>query len=133
MNQREKIADLYRKHGGDRNAVARELGISVGTVGELTDRVHVPLMGVTYIDDCWPRPATLGRPRLRQYMISSRHVSEIGWPRKDRGAIEAARASYDAGTHELCQGREGSFMVLYSIPRRKRDRRVKYFAAERVL
>ena len=39
------------------------------------------------------------------------------WPQHDP-AIKAAHRAFDAGTAEVCQGREGDRVVLFCIPRR---------------
>lgn len=73
----------------------------------------------TFLDKIWQRPAGLGKPKLRRFIVSSRHLYERGWPVGDQAGISEARRKYDNGTHELATGREGNFLVLYCIPRRR--------------
>jgi hypothetical protein len=57
-----------------------------------------------------------GRPELQQFMISRKKVRDT-WPELDCTIISTARLQYDAGTHEMCQGRDGDWIILYLIPR----------------
>ena len=61
----------------------------------------------------------VGRPELRQYAIAIRRAFEF-WPAEYDDAIAAARLAYDAGTHVMCQGRDGPYIIQYLIPRQKR-------------
>lgn len=58
----------------------------------------------------------LGRPELRPYIISRRLVTTY-WPAADRVIFEKHHQLYDLGFVEMCQGRDGDWIIQYSIPR----------------
>lgn len=68
-----------------------------------------------------------GRAELRKYAVARRHV-DGGWdPRSDK--IKFAKDAYDRGVSEMCQARDGFWIVMYSIPRKIVDRnRLPYFS-----
>ena len=71
----------------------------------------------------------LGRQELRQYLVSRKSVRDPKWPDEDAEKIELARDLYDDGIVEVCQGRDGNWMLLYSIPRAEPEEgREVYFA-----
>lgn len=88
-----------------------------------------------------------GRPSLRRYIVarcyiqpkeswdrgsdlppetrSTRHILGMrngvplgGWDNKDPAIVEA-REKHDAGTHEMCRARDGDWLILYAIPRKR--------------
>jgi hypothetical protein len=67
-----------------------------------------------------------GRPEMRKYVVAKKQAME-DWNNTDPD-IAFARAAYEAGTHEMCSGRDGDTILLYSIPRTKKDPRPNYFA-----
>ena len=82
-----------------------------------------------------PAPATFeeqnggrGRESLQKYIVS-RTLAGAAWPELDREIIEKARLDYDAGVIEMCQGRDGDWIILYAIPRTKVTERHPYFTA----
>ena len=58
----------------------------------------------------------LGREGIRRFAIAVK-LHGRAWPAEFTAAIKDARAKYDRGSHELCQGRSGQYTVLYLIPR----------------
>jgi len=71
-----------------------------------------------------------GRPDIQQYVVARRRADEREWDNTDP-AIAKARADYEAGTHEMATGRDGSWLILYSIPRKVQAHdRVGYFTPE---
>src|SRR5690606_4615142 len=76
----------------------------------------------------------LAPPRLRPFVVSVRHIYDH-WPEEDFEAIQKARADYDAGLIEMCQGtvidpQTGErFVAQYAIPRHKPIKREPYFSA----
>ena len=58
----------------------------------------------------------LGRPSLQQFIVAYRHA-ERGWPKQFDDELDYARQRYDAGTHIMCQGRDGDYIIQYLIPR----------------
>jgi hypothetical protein len=76
------------------------------------------------------RYAGFGRPELQPFTMARRQATERGWNNDDEGII-SARAQYEAGTHEMTTGRDGQWLILYSIPRqRKAPSRLGYFTPE---
>lgn len=68
----------------------------------------------------------LGRPELRQFIVDTKHVSSA-WPRVAQMIYDA----YDAGTVDVCQGRDGDTIILYAIPRVRVDHdRRPYFSRQ---
>lgn len=70
-----------------------------------------------------------GRPELRPYLIARRTKHE---PWDNQATIASAREEYDAGTIEMCQGRDGDFLLLYRIPRKVPAKPRAYFSGEYV-
>ena len=71
-----------------------------------------------------------GRPDLRPFLVHIRRASDREWNNEDEKIAEARRA-YEAGTHIMCTGRDGSWLLLYSIPRKgPRQPRPGYFKPE---
>jgi hypothetical protein len=70
-----------------------------------------------------------GRPELRDHLVARRRAGEREWDNTDP-AIAGARAAYEAGTVEMCTGRDGNWLLLYAIPRRRPDPRPDYFLPE---
>jgi hypothetical protein len=68
-----------------------------------------------------------GRPELEKFAVARKNVNE-SW---DNNSVELinARSSYEAGTHEMCQGRDGDTIIQYSIPRTIIEPRPNYFKA----
>lgn len=114
----EKLREIYDEHGGDLEAVAAVLGVDLPE--------HVIPTPIPLPSRRQP-PADLGKAELRQYIVSKRHADHAAWPKEDEAKIEDARAAYEAGTHEMCQGRDRNWFVLYLIPRQKRAGARKFF------
>src|SRR5690606_36861682 len=70
-----------------------------------------------------PPPADVGHmlaPR-QKHLIAVRHVDSGIWPQEYQGVIAKARRDYEAGTHEMVQGKDPrGWYVLFSIPRKKK-------------
>lgn len=76
------------------------------------------------------RHGGLGRPEMQRYTVARRRASDREW---DNGntAIALARENYEAGTHIMATGRDGAWLILYSIPRKGRpDPQPGYFLPE---
>lgn len=71
----------------------------------------------------------IGREELRPYIVAVT-VAGQAWSPRDRKAILSARMRYDQGLDEMCTGRDGAFLILYSIPRIKRVEPRGYFFGE---
>jgi len=71
-----------------------------------------------------------GRPELEPYVVATRRALVGVWDNTS-DEIRTARAQYEAGTHEMCTGRDGAWLLLYSIPRRYPvTGRAEYFTPE---
>jgi hypothetical protein len=121
--QRNEIIELYRASGGDISKVAKELGVRPSDIRrEITPAAPV---ATDLIEDHHPQPArdnngfyALGRVNLRKYIVSKRHALGL-WPEADRKTLAQARQDYDAGTHVMVQGRDGSWIIQYVWKRSK--------------
>lgn len=95
---------------------------------QIAEQLVVPLSDV--IDVLKGRGVTgsreIGRVELRPYIVAST-VAGQAWGDKDRKAIQSARMRYDQGLDEMCTGRDGPLLILYSIPRQKRAEPRSYF------
>lgn len=69
-----------------------------------------------------------GRPELEDFLVARKRAHET-WDNTDE-AIAAAREAYEAGTHDMATGRDGDWLLLYSIPQRKVTPRPDYFRPE---
>lgn len=71
----------------------------------------------------------LGLPNMQQYIVARKRPWEL-WDNKVDPVL-TARADYEAGTHEMLTGRDGDWLILYSIPRKvvAKDRQ-NYFQPE---
>lgn len=105
--------------------IATKFGVPASMIRFIMQETPSPTTKyVQHSDDGW------GRYELRDYVVT-RCVAGDGWGGNSVKAIAKARTDYDAGTHEMCQGRDGDFLILYSIPRKavdkERVKRGKYF------
>jgi len=74
------------------------------------------------------RPAQYGgrgRPELEQFIVATKGADEA-WDNTQPELVDC-RADYEAGTHEMCQGRDGDVTIQYSIPRTRNQPRPGYF------
>lgn len=69
-----------------------------------------------------------GRPELREFLVARKRAHE-SWD-NSVPAIAAARLDYELGTHNMATGRDGDWLLLYSIPNRKPVPRPDYFRPE---
>jgi hypothetical protein len=72
-----------------------------------------------------PRYGGRGRPELEQFIAATKNVNDP-WD-NSKPELRQARARYEAGTHEMCQGRDGDTIILYSIPRAVANPLPEYF------
>lgn len=113
----EEFKALYEECGGDPQRIASHLGVTLPNISPFAPfnpRRRQP-------------PENIGNPKLKHRIVSIRH-SMTDWPLADLEKINRARKLYDDGTHEICQGREGDWFILYCIPRKVRTSPRKYFS-----
>ncbi len=72
-----------------------------------------------------PRYGGRGRPELEKYIVSTKNATD-SWD-NSVAELRQARARYEAGTHEMCSGRDGDTIILYCIPRAVVEPRPNYF------
>lgn len=119
---RKEIIDELRKVRAPAK-VSRSLGVDLKLVLQVSDEIG----GLSYFSHEEKHDGD-GRPELVKYTVAKKRAYQV-WDNEDK-AIEKARADYEAGTHEMCTGRDGSWLILYSIPRQKASPRPNYFALE---
>jgi hypothetical protein len=69
-----------------------------------------------------------GRVEFRPFIVG-RKRAYLSWDNTEP-KIAAARAAYEAGTHDMMTGRDGDWLLLYSIPQRRITPRPNYFKPE---
>lgn len=118
---KDRILETLLHNGGDYIAAAKTLA--------------VPSHLVSWVDITENRKFNhtaegRGPKHLHKYIVAIRSLyTHEGWDNNDP-AIKKARKDYDDGLVEMATGRDGTFIILYSIPLRVRDRRRKpYFSA----
>jgi hypothetical protein len=102
---------------------ARNLGVDLKLVLQVSDEIG----GLSYFnrEERWDGE---GRPELRQYAVAKKRAYQV-WDNNDP-AIAAARAAYEAGTHDMRTGRDGNWLIMYLVPQRKVTPRPGYFTPE---
>lgn len=120
----ERLREVYTEHGGDPVKVAAALGLSTQDLAARLTIAPVP------VSRRRKPPADVGKDYFRSYIVSIRHAEHTHWPEADLSKIEQARANYEAGTHEICQGRDRDWFVLYCVPRKTRVGARKFFRTE---
>ncbi len=68
-----------------------------------------------------------GRPSLHPYIISRRHCQAPRWPVEDANRIYEHKKLHDDGKVTMCQGRDGEWILQYSIPNTPPVKRSAYF------
>jgi hypothetical protein len=119
----EEVKAVYEQCGGDLNKIAERLGVAIPDFQQFAPATPPPARRRK-------PPADIGKEKLRKFIVSVRHVENSVWPSDDTSKIELARARYEAGTYEMCQGRDRDWFVLYSIPRKERTGARKFFQTE---
>jgi len=127
MPTTEELTKLYTECGGDLQKVADHLGLPYA---EFASKFGADLAPpATPPARRRPPPSDLGAalPPNRKFIVAFRHADNPLWPRDSQRKIDQARLDYEAGTHEMCQGRDRDWFVLYSIPRKQRTGARKFF------
>jgi hypothetical protein len=70
-----------------------------------------------------------GRPEMQDYFVARRRAMAQGWDNNEE-VIAQARANFEEGTHDMATGRDGPWLILYAIPRRRKTPRPGYFNTE---
>lgn len=114
----QDIKDEFAKHKSIFRC-ARALGVSLDRVTSVVGEknFHVEKRPAQY--------GGRGRPEVEKFIVMTKDGNEA-W-NNTSSEIEAARKEYEAGTHEMTQGRDGDTIILYSIPRAVVHPRPDYF------
>jgi hypothetical protein len=72
-----------------------------------------------------------GRVKMQKYIISRRFYA-AEWPREDLERIKTHQIFYDKGMVNMTQGRDGNYILLYSIPTKRTEKREPYFTRREV-
>jgi len=112
------IREEYAKHSSIFRT-ARQLGVSLDRVSRVVGKTnfHVEKQPAKY--------GGRGRPELEKYIVATKHGND-GWDHA-MPELRQARQRYEAGTHEMCQGRDGDTIIQYLIPRAVAQPRPGYF------
>ena len=109
----EIIAEILAEYKRCRSPfkTAKAVGVDVAQVWSVIDTNKDKLS--TFEE----RHGGRGRPDMEKHLVATRRATDRGWE-NSQPEIAAARAAYEAGTHEMATGRDGAWLLLYSIPRR---------------
>lgn len=110
-------SSLLRSRSPSRTATST--GYSISLVLQISDELKGPR---SYYKEKF---GGKGRPELQQYTVGRKKAWEE-WDNKEP-LIDQARKDYENGVVEIVTGRDGEFLILYAIPRRKAQPRVGYF------
>lgn len=103
---------------------AHAVGVDVAQVFEVIDTKSDQLTAIQ------ERHGGFGRPDIQGYMVARRRATEPSWDNNDP-AIAKARSEFEKGTNIMATGRDGAWLLLYSIPRKGRpDPMPDYFLPE---
>lgn len=122
----EIIEDTLRHYKQTRSPfkTATKVGITVTEVLQIVDSQQDKLSSVQ------ERHGGFGRPALQPFIVARRRALDREWDNGDT-KVALARENYEAGTHIMATGRDGSWLILYSVPRRGRpDPMPDYFLPE---
>jgi hypothetical protein len=132
--QLKTTIEIFKHPDGSLDKLAQALDVSMQRATRLVEVAQQSFCfgRYTFLKYRTP-PPSLGNPALVKHIISVRHVSESGWPLRDYDQIERARELYDAGTHEMCQGRSGSWIIQYLWKRRRPTKPRHFFRHPAIL
>lgn len=121
-NQTTQIIEEMQNHGGNLSMVARVLGLDYHAL-----KTRFPQGYEAVKTPVGPEPdniRNLGKDGMQQYVIAIKKAGQA-WPDKYNSVIVDARKKFDAGTHEMFQGRNNEgwvvqYLIPYLIPRPRR-------------
>lgn len=117
----DDIREEYAKHHSIFKT-ARALKITLDRVTSVVGQENF------HVDRQPPRFGGRGRPELEKFIMATKNANEP-WD-NNLSELRQARARYEAGTHEMCSGRDGDNIILYCIPRAVVEPRLGYFRSE---
>jgi hypothetical protein len=119
-------AEIVAKYRQTRSPfkTAHAVGVDVAQVFAVIDNNSDQLTPIQ------ERHGGMGRPEMQQFIVARRRSSVTEWNNEDE-KIAAAREDFETGTHIMATGRDGAWLILYSIPRKGRpDPMPGYFLPE---
>lgn len=119
-----EVIDVFKRTRGSPFKTATETGVDVKDVWDIVDRNKDKISAFE------ERHGGQGRPELQRYLAATRRAGDRGWDLENAGVVRA-RANLELGTHIMATGRDGQWLLLYSIPRKgPRDPKPGYFQPE---
>jgi hypothetical protein len=121
------LIDEELKRTNNPSAVARRLGMNYQQMMVRNKRLNE---ASSIKEEVMPEPddiSALGRSGMERFVVAIRRTTNGEWPKKYKEDLDKARQRYDAGTHEMAQGRKNGWFVLYSIPRQHQTKPRNYF------
>lgn len=125
----ENTADVLRLYRANPRRfspfkVARQVGLSTEEVFNIIEDNRETLSTAK------ERFGGFGRPELQPFIVARRRAMDREWDNNDPEIVKA-RTNLETGTHIMTTGRDGAWLVLYSIPRKGRpDPQPGYFLPE---
>ena len=122
------LQDFIKKHGYDASKIANRMGWQLSRT-----KYWLKVLEKENLEEAvfTEKHGGYGRPEMRCYIVARRHVNKT-WARQDSQAIEQARRLYDEGKSEMATGRDGRWIILYSIPRNSKAIRTNsWFGSKR--
>lgn len=92
--------------------VSTALGVPIDEVMEVVDGLSEKSNGRK------PRFDGYGDPAMKEHLMARRKAMGPGWD-NTREKVALARKRFEEGTHIMVTGRDGPFLLLYSIPRKR--------------
>ena len=121
------LIDEELRKTGNPSATARHLGMNYQSLVVRHKRMQEE---ATIKEEVVPEPAdisTLARPGMERFVVAIRRTTIGEWPKKYKDDLDKARMKYDAGTHEMVQGRKSGWFIQYCIPRQYPAKTRNYF------
>lgn len=98
---------------------------------DISEKLNIPLSTARkMLAECPEDLSGWGPNSKQKNIVSRRHVSGE-WPREHKERIEHFQKLHDQGRTSLCQGRDGSFFILYAMPHNGIVKRDSYFFVDR--
>lgn len=68
-----------------------------------------------------------GKPHLQEWIVSRRRAWEPSWPSRHNSRLTDHKRMHDQGSTTMCQGRDGDYIIQYSILSQRPIKRAAYF------
>lgn len=126
----EDEAEVLRAHRANPKRfspfkVSKQTGLPMEVIFEIIDN-NKEILART-----GERHGGFGRPEMTQYLVARRRALGEPWNNAE-ATIAQARENLEAGTHIMATGRDGPWLLLYSIPRTGRAKpQPGYFSTEK--